>query len=259
MSYRGMRLARWIWLTTLAFLLIVGLEHISSAQSSQGVQLSLTDGSGDGIGKLTVNLQILILFTLLSVAPALFIMTTSFVRIIVVLSFLRTALAVQQPPSQVMSAMALFLTFFIMSPTWQSLYDKALVPYQEEKITTEEALVAAKEPIKKFMLLYVRETELKFFMDVSPTPVKVDRPEDLPLHVLMPAFMLSELKTAFQMGLLIILPFLVIDMAVASILMSLGMFMLPPPIVALPIKLMIFVVVDGWTLLMNALVTSFRV
>ncbi|MEM9399896.1 MAG: flagellar type III secretion system pore protein FliP [Verrucomicrobiota bacterium] len=247
------------FLFTLLANIDVSAQSTAQSTANNGIQVFVTDGSSDGMGNLTISLQILILFTVLSIVPALLIMTTSFVRIIIVLSFLKSGMTLQQPPSQVLLAMAMFLTFFIMKPTWDELYEVSLKPQQEGQINTVEALKNAEQPVKAFMLQYVRDSELAFFIDASNYSGDVDNAQDLPMHIVMPAFMLSELKTGFMMGLLILLPFLVIDMVIASILMSLGMFMLPPPIIALPIKLMLFVLVDGWTLLLTSLVTSFKV
>jgi flagellar biosynthesis protein FliP len=206
-----------------------------------------------------VNIQLLILFTILSVAPSILIMMTSFVRIVIVLSFLRTALGIQQPPNQVILALSLFMTFFIMSPTLDSLYKECLVPMRENKLTTEQGLEKAGNTMKSFMLRYTREKDIKLFMDLASKPItNVASPEDLPLTVVTPAYMLSEIKTAFQMGLYILIPFLVIDMIVASILLSMGMMMLPPPVVALPLKLMVFVLVDGWSLIIKSIISSFQ-
>ena len=234
-------------------------EGFAQANGTGGpVTITLANNDGEDLGNLTMSLQLLVIFTILSIAPAILIMTTSFIRIIIVLSFLKSGLSVQQPPAQVLVGMAMFLTFFIMQPTWNEVYKVAVEPYQVGDITTMEALEKAQDPLKEFMLLYTRENELSFFLDVAPTPVDITNPQDLPIHIILPAFMLSELKTGFQMGLLILLPFLVVDMVIASVLMSLGMFMLPPPIIALPIKLMIFVLIDGWTVILTSLVNSFH-
>ncbi len=249
-------LAGWLFLGAVA-------QAAPAASSSplaglDSIQVNVTTAKGGATGGLSVNLQLLLLFTVLSLAPAILIMTTSFVRIIIVLSFLRSALTVQQPPSQVLVSLALFLTAFIMAPTFDTINKQALAPMREGKITAEEAMTKATSPLKTFMLHYAREKELQLFMELSTTEIKADKPEDLPLNVVIPAFMLSELKTGFQMGLLILLPFVVIDMVVASILMSLGMMMLPPTIISLPLKVMIFVLIDGWSLLVRSLVMSFN-
>ncbi len=230
------------------------------AQAAKGNDLlNLSINTGQGGGNLSVSLQLLILFTILSIAPGIVIMTTCFVRIIIVLSFLRNALTLQTPPSQVVIALAMFLTFYIMQPTWDRINQDALGPLRDNKITFQEGMDRATVPLKDFMLKYVTEQDLRLFLSMSPTPIPVTTPQALPLQVVVPAFMLSELKRGFEMGLMILLPFLVIDMVVASILMALGMMMLPPPVVSLPIKLMIFVLVDGWSLLVRSLVDSFKV
>jgi flagellar biosynthetic protein FliP len=229
----------------------------SALSALDSVQINVTTGKTGAAGGLSVNLQLLFLFTVLSLAPAILIMTTSFVRIVIVLSFLRSALTVQQPPNQVLISLALFLTAFIMAPTFDSINKQALVPLREGKIQADEAITRGSQPLKIFMLRYAREKELRMFVEMSATEVKVDKAEDLPLNIIIPAFMLSELKTGFQMGLLILLPFVVIDMVVASVLMSLGMMMLPPTVISLPLKIMVFVLIDGWTLIVRSLVMSF--
>ena len=221
------------------------------------VQISIQNGPG-GNGNLSVNLQLLILFTILSVAPSLLIMMTSFVRIIIVLSFLRTGLSLQQPSNQVMLSLALFITFFIMAPTFQNIKKDALDPMQSGQITTEVALERSLDDMKTFMLRYTRQKDLALFMSMSSPPVKADSAQEISAAIVIPAYMLSELKTGFQMGMFVLLPFLVIDMVVASILMSMGMMMLPPPIVSLPLKVMVFVLVDGWTLVVHSIVQSFQ-
>lgn len=233
-------------------------SNTSWAQTSNDqINISITQGGKPG--NFSVNIQLLILFTILSVAPSILIMMTSFVRIVIVLSFLRTALGIQQPPNQVILALSLFMTFFIMSPTLDSLYKECLVPMRENKLTTEQGLEKAGNTMKSFMLRYTREKDIKLFMDLASKPItNVASPEDLPLTVVTPAYMLSEIKTAFQMGLYILIPFLVIDMIVASILLSMGMMMLPPPVVALPLKLMVFVLVDGWSLIIKSIISSFQ-
>lgn len=222
------------------------------------INVTINGGKAGGTN-LSTTIQILILMTVLSLAPALVIMTTSFVRIIIVLSFLRNALTLQVPPNQVIMGLALFMTYFIMQPTWDKIAKEAIAPARDNKITFEEGVNRAVVPMKTFMLKYVSEQDLKLFLSMSATPIELTTPEALPMQIIVPSFMLSELKKGFEMGLLILMPFLVIDMVVASILMALGMMMLPPPTVSLPIKLMVFVIVDGWTLIIRSLVDSFRV
>ena len=208
-------------------------------------------------GKLAVVLQIFLLMTVLSLAPAILIMLTSFTRIVIVLSLLRRALGtMQMPPNQVIIGLALFLTFFIMTPVWHSINQNALQPYLDDKIGQAEALQNAAAPLRKFMFKQTREKDLALFVDIA----KMERPkntDDIPLSVLIPSFITSEIKTAFQIGLLLYVPFLIIDMVVASVLLSMGMMMLPPIMISLPFKLMLFVLSDGWNLLVGSLVRSF--
>ena len=239
------------------FFLLPQVAQAQVATINPQVQISIQNGPG-GNGNLSVNLQLLILFTILSVAPSLLIMMTSFVRIIIVLSFLRTGLSLQQPSNQVMLSLALFITFFIMAPTFQNIKKDALDPMQAGQITTQVALDRSLADMKTFMLRYTRQKDLALFMSMSVPPVKADSAQDISAAIVIPAYMLSELKTGFQMGMFVLLPFLVIDMVVASILMSMGMMMLPPPIVSLPLKVMVFVLVDGWTLVVHSIVQSFQ-
>ncbi len=239
-------------------LTLLGAFSVHAQTGNDVINVAISSGSGKP-GNLSINIQILILFTVLSVAPSILIMMTSFVRIVIVLSFLRTALTIQQPSNQVILSLALFMTAFIMGPTFDSVHREAIVPMRDNKITTEQGLTKASEIMKTFMLRYTREKDLKMFMDMSPASLNnVTSPQQLPLQVVTPAYMLSEIKTGFQMGLYVLLPFLIIDMIVASILMALGMMMLPPPIVALPLKLLVFVLVDGWSLIVKSLITSFQ-
>ena len=202
-------------------------------------------------------LQIVALITVLSIAPSIIIMMTSFVRIVVVLSLLRTALGLQQsPPNSVIVSLAMFLTLFVMSPTLTDAYNQGIKPLMANQVTTEQGFTAALVPMKKFMLGHVRDADLKLFNDMAKTRPTRD-PKAIAVTTLAPAFMLSELKRAFEIGFLIFVPFLIIDMAVASILMSMGMMMLPPVIISLPFKLIFFVLVDGWRLVAGSLVQSY--
>jgi flagellar biosynthetic protein FliP len=205
----------------------------------------------------TVVLQIFLLMTVLSLAPAILIMVTSFTRIVIVLSLLRRALGtMQMPPNQVMIGLALFLTFFIMAPVWNKINGSALQPYLDKKIGHQQALQNAAAPLRDFMFKQTREKDLALFVDIA----KLERPKniaDIPTTVLIPSFIISEVKTAFQIGLLLYVPFLIIDMVVASVLLSMGMMMLPPIMVSLPFKLMLFVLADGWYLLVGSLVKGF--
>ncbi|KAA0564189.1 flagellar type III secretion system pore protein FliP [Rossellomorea aquimaris] len=205
----------------------------------------------------STSVKLLLLFTVLSLAPSILILMTSFTRIMIVLSFVRTSLATQQmPPNQVLIGISLFLTFFIMAPTFQEVNDEALTPLFNEEINLEEAYDKASIPFKEFMSKHTRQKDLELFLQYSGT----DRPEsveDIPLTSLVPAFALSEIKTAFQIGFMIFIPFLVIDMVVASVLMSMGMMMLPPVMISLPFKILLFVLVDGWYLVIKSLLQSF--
>jgi flagellar biosynthetic protein FliP len=232
-------------------------EGAGAPGSNPQVQISIQNGPG-GNNNLSVNLQVLILFTVLSVAPSLLIMMTSFVRVIIVLSFLKSGLSLQQPSNQIMLSLALFITFFIMAPTFNTIKKEALDPMQSGQITTQVALDRSLDTMKSFMLKYTRPKDLSLFMSMSNPPPTAASAKDLSAAIVIPAYMLSELKTGFQMGMLVLLPFLVIDMVVASILMSMGMMMLPPPIVSLPLKVMVFVLVDGWTLVVHSIVQSFQ-
>jgi len=199
----------------------------------------------------------LILLTVLSLAPSILILLTSFTRIVIVLSFVRTGLATQQmPPNQVIIGLALFLTFFIMAPTFHEVYEDALRPLFDEEITLEEAYDRAVVPFKEFMSEHTRQKDLALFLDYRGGE-RPETVEDIPLSALVPAFAISELKTAFQMGFMIFLPFLVIDMIVSSVLMSMGMMMLPPVMISLPFKVLLFVMVDGWYLVVKSLLESF--
>lgn len=205
----------------------------------------------------STSVKLLLLLTVLSLAPSILILMTCFTRIVVVLSFVRTALAAQQmPPNQVIVGLSLFLTFFIMAPTFQQVNKEALTPLFNEKITLEQAYDKASVPFKEFMSAHTRQKDLQLFLDYA----KVDKPktvQDIPLSALVPAYAISELKTAFQIGFMIFIPFLVIDMVVASVLMSMGMMMLPPVMISLPFKILLFVMVDGWYLVVKSLLESF--
>lgn len=209
--------------------------------------------------KIAVTLQILALMTVLSVAPAILILTTSFTRIAVVLSFLRTALGTQQlPPNQVILGLALFLTAFVMAPTWQEMNASAIQPYIAGEIGGDVAFNRASGSLKHFMLANTREEDVALFVELRNADVPAT-PEELGLEVIVPSFVISELRTAFQMGFALYVPFLVIDMVVASVLMSMGMLMLPPVLISLPFKILLFVLVDGWHLVVRSLATSFQV
>jgi len=216
------------------------------------------NGSGIEEGDLVLSLKILLLLTVLSLAPSILIMLTSFTRIIVVLALIRSALSTQRmPPDHVLIGLAIFLTVFIMAPVWQIINSQAIQPYLNEEINTEEAYQRGIEPLKEFLFKQTREKDLGLFVELA----KMERPQNrsqVPLHVLIPAFVISELKNAFQIGFMIYLPFLMIDMVVASILMSMGMLMLPPVMISLPFKLLLFILVDGWYLVIDNLIKTFN-
>lgn len=203
------------------------------------------------------SIKLFVVLTLLTLAPSFLILTTSFTRIVVVLSFLRNAMGTQQsPPNQLLIGLALFLTFFIMQPVYSEIMETAITPYLEDEISQEEAFDLAAAPLKEFMLRETREKDLALFLRASDSD-NVAEPMDLPLSVVVPAFAISELRLAFSIGFIVFIPFLVIDMVVASILMSMGMFMLPPMMISLPFKVLLFVLVDGWYLVVESLLNSF--
>jgi flagellar biosynthetic protein FliP len=246
-------------LTFLLVILLVLLPAVSAlAQSAALPNISLNIGGAADQSRASTVVQLLFIITILSLAPAILMMLTSFTRIVVVLSLVRHALGTQQmPPNQIIIGLALFLTFFIMSPVWQQVNNDALKPYYEERITGEEALAMASTPIKGFMLKQTREKDLALFITISKEK-RPEKPEDISLFVLIPAFVISELKTAFQIGFLIYLPFFIIDIVIASILLSMGMMMLPPIMISLPFKLLLFVLVDGWYLIVGSLARSYQ-
>jgi len=203
------------------------------------------------------SIRLLIMLTILTLAPSILIMLTSFTRIVIVLSFIRNALGMQQtPPNQVIIGLALFLTFFVMAPVGSEINSSAIQPYVNEEITFDEALDRAMEPVREFMFKQTRDKDLALFINISQT--KADNLAQIPNHVLIPAFIISELKTAFQIGFVIYIPFLVIDMVVSSTLMSMGMMMLPPVIISLPFKILLFILVDGWNLIVKSLIMGFN-
>ena len=222
-----------------------------------GLPALISSNGADGSTSYSLSLQILALMTAMTLLPSVVLGMTSFTRIIIVLSILRQAMGTQQtPPNQVLIAIALFLTFFIMSPTLTSVYETAAEPYLAGSVSAESALESASTDMKEFMVKNTRKDDLNMFMDLAAKDV-VKAPSDIPLTVLLPAFITSELKTAFQIGFLLFLPFLVIDMVIASVLMSLGMMMLSPMLVSLPFKLLLFVLVDGWAMTVGSLVATY--
>ncbi len=245
-------IGRYGLLAALAGLLLLAAEP-AAAQA-----LSLDLGNGEEGGSVTGRIiQMIALLTVLSLAPSILVMVTSFTRIVIVLSFVRTAMGAQQtPPNQVLVSLALFLTFFVMMPTLEQAYDEGIKPLMDGEISEMEAFDKAVDPVRGFMMGHVREQDLMLFADMAEVPDEEIRTE-APLRVLIPAFMVSELRRAFEIGFLIFVPFLIIDMVVASVLMSMGMMMLPPIIISLPFKIIFFVLVDGWYLVVGSLVRSF--
>jgi flagellar biosynthetic protein FliP len=236
---------------------IIALAFAFSPDPAMAQALTL-DLGGDIVGSGTSRiLQIIALVTILSLAPAILMMVTSFTRIVVVLSFLRSAMGIQQtPPNTVLVSLALFLTAFIMMPTMEAIYEQALQPLIEEDITEIQAFERGVIPVRNFMLAHVREQDLKLFIELGNIDA-IETAADTPMRALIPAFMISELRRAFEIGFLLFLPFIIIDMVIASILMSMGMMMLPPIVISLPFKLIFFVLVDGWYLVAGSLVKSF--
>ena len=235
------------------------LYFCSSAQAADLDMTAFTVKTNpDGTQDYSLSLQVVMLMTLLTFLPSIIIMTTSFVRIIVVLAILRQALGLQTSPSnQILIGLAFFMTIYIMTPVLNAIYNEAIVPYLNDEMQAREAIVVGQKPLHQFMREQTRMSDLNAFIDYAC--IQVARAEDVPLHVLIPAFIVSELKTAFQIGFMLFLPFLIIDLVVASILMAMGMMMLSPMIVSLPFKLMLFVLVDGWTLIMGSLLASFGI
>ncbi len=247
------------WFTksvTIALATVALLLAVISPVTAQELNIDLGDDNGSLTNRVV---QLLALLTILSLAPSILIMVTSFVRIVVVLSLLRTAMGLQQsPPNPVIISLALFLTAFIMAPVFSQAYDAGIEPYINDEIEFTEAFDVSSQPFKTFMLANVREKDLLLFVDLADSE-PIAEPQDTPLHILVPAFMISELRRAFEIGFLIFIPFLVIDMVIASVLMSMGMMMLPPIIISLPFKLVFFVLVDGWHMIAGSLVQSFKV
>jgi flagellar biosynthetic protein FliP len=241
-----------------ALVLLASVAYAAAATTNVP-SISIQVGQDGGPGAPSLAMQIVVLLTVLSLAPALFVMVTSFTRIVIVLAFLRQALGTQQvPPNQVLIGLSLFLTFFIMAPVWDRIQADAVEPYLSQKVTQEEALTIASKPLRQFMLRQAREKDLALFVRIA----KLDpprTPDDIPLRVVIPSFIVGELRTAFQVGFLISIPFLIVDMVVASVLMSMGMMLLPPILVSLPFKLILFVLADGWHLVVGSLVGSFLI
>lgn len=251
----GSQYNKWFYVGIMAAALIL-LNSIASAQTvipkiSLGIEKAKTPGD------VAMSLQILFVLTVLSLAPSILMLMTSFTRIVIVLHFIRQALGTQQmPTNQVLIGLALFLTFFVMHPVIQKINDVALQPYLHEQIDSKDALVKAQEPIRQFMLKLTREKDLALFVKLAENPKPYNQ-NDIPLRVLIPAFVISELRIAFQIGFMLYIPFLMIDMIVSSVLMSMGMLMLPPIMISLPFKILLFVLVDGWYLIIDSVMKSF--
>jgi flagellar biosynthetic protein FliP len=242
----------------LALALVAGAASAAAAQGVPLPRITVEAAEAKSPQEVTAALQILAVITLLSLAPAILMTVTSFTRVIIVLSLLRQAIGVQQlPPNQVLVGLALFLTMFIMAPVGQQIHHEALEPYLAKKITPADAVGRAMTPLTAFMARQTRENDLALMIHLAKLPPP-DRPTDVPAHVMIPAFALSEIRTAFQMGFVLFVPFLIIDLVVASVLMSMGMMMLPPVLISLPFKLLLFVLADGWHLVVRALVAGFR-
>lgn len=238
---------------------ILGFYGAEAAAATPGIDALTVTTNANGGEKYTVTIQILALMTMLTLLPALLLSMTSFTRIMIVLSLLRQAIgAAQVPGNQILLGLSLFLTIFIMMPVLEKVNETAVQPYLEEKIDSLTALQKASEPFRAFMLKQTRETDIDMFVRISGRE-KINNPEEVPFSILLPAYVTSELKTAFQIGFVLFLPFLVIDMVVASVLMSMGMMMLSPMIVSLPFKIMLFVLADGWSLVLEMLAASFYI
>jgi flagellar biosynthetic protein FliP len=247
--------AKIVLIIAVIFLLLNAHVGLGAEKSFSGVELRI--GGGTNKGGLTTPLQILVLMTLLSMAPAILISVTSFTRLIIVTHFLRQAIGTQtMPPNQVLIGLSLFLTYFIMQPVGVRINQEALQPMMDGKITEMQALDQACVPLRQFMLRYTREKDIALFLTIAKEPKPSDL-RNLPMHIVIPSYMISELKTAFQIGFVLFIPFLVIDMVVASILLAMGMMQLPPVVVSTPFKILLFVMVDGWNLVIGSLVKTF--
>jgi flagellar biosynthetic protein FliP len=243
-------------LLALVFLVPV-IATAQTTTTSAPVSMNIDFNNGGGKDDFSVAIQLVIFMTLLTLAPTIVMLMTSFTRIVIVLGFVGRALGTQGTPSnQIITGLALFLTFFLMAPVWEKVYDEGITPYMEEKITSKEAFEISSKHMARFMVRNTRESDLEFFLGLAgygPTQVS-----NIPLQVVVPSFVLSELRTAFQMGFLIFIPFLVVDFLISSTLMAMGMMMMPPVIISMPFKLLLFVLVDGWTLIVRSLVQSFN-
>ena len=241
-----------IWFPRFFLALTILLPQAALAQT---MTVDLNGAAGGSAAARMI--QLVVLMTVITLAPSILMMTTSFMRMVIVLSFLRSALGLQQtPPNQVLISLALFLTLFVMAPVFQQSYEEGFRPLMDEEITQEEAIKKITMPFHTFMIEHVRAKDLELFVAMSPG-LTIDKPEDTPFRVLIPAFMISELKRSFEIGFLIFIPFVIIDMLVASVLMAMGMMMLPPVMISLPFKLIFFVLVDGWYMVCGSLIKSF--
>lgn len=240
------------------FVILLSLCLLSgAARAAPGLDAITVTSNGAGGQTYTLSIQVLLLMTFLTLLPAALLMMTAFTRIIIVLALLRQALGTQQTPTnQTLIGLALFMTFFVMAPVWDRIHEDAVTPYLADQIGFEEAIQKAKQPLSEFMLNQTRDSDLQVFLDISGKH-EIGEKEEVPFSVLVPAFVTSEIKTAFQIGFMIFIPFLIIDLVVASVLMAMGMMMLSPLIISLPFKIMLFVLVDGWVLIVGTLATSF--
>ena len=247
-----------ILILTIIFILFILFSSEAFAEPEISLFGNAIEIDGDNPSDYVSSIQLLLLLTVLTLAPSILIMMTSFTRIVIVLSFIRNAIGTQQiPPNQVLVGLALFLTFFIMQPVGTQINQQAIQPYLTGDITQEEAIEKGIEPIREFMFKQTKEKDLALFLNVAKVE-DVEELRDIPTRVLIPAFIISELKTAFQIGFVIFIPFLIIDMVVSSILMSMGMMMLPPVMISLPFKILLFILVDGWGLIIGQLIKSFN-
>ncbi|HEY8085393.1 MAG TPA: flagellar type III secretion system pore protein FliP [Methylophilaceae bacterium] len=245
-----MKHIRWVWL-------VIALLLPTLALAEQGIPAFISTPGAGGATNYSLSLETLIILTALTFLPAALMMMTAFTRIVIVLSLMRQALGtLQSPPNQVIVGLALFLTLFVMGPVFDKIYVDAYQPFRDDKINIMQALEKGSQPLKEFMLRQTRKEDLALFVKISKSPA-LQGPEDVPLRILVPAYTISELKTAFQIGFIIFIPFLIIDLVVASVLMAMGMMMLSPVTISFPFKLMLFVLVDGWSLIIGSLVQSF--
>ena len=255
---KGKRNVKLILLTLFIIVLGVLFSEMTFAQAPVLPKITLGVDRATSAEDFAVTIQVVLLLTVLALAPSLLIMMTSFVRIVIAFHFLRQALGTQSlPPNQIIVGLALFLTMFIMAPVFSEIYEKAWKPYAAQEIVLSEAWAIGQKPLRNFMLAHTREKDLQVFVKMADME-QPQSPEDLPMRIVIPAFIISELRVGFQMGFLIYMPLLIIDMVVAAVLMSMGMMMLPPVMISMPFKLLLFILVDGWYLIVQSLVDSFR-